>query len=104
MTLRRSTPPRRHLAAPLKTVPPYVSLEYSTENASAPIDLCNVESGLQYLGIRGAESEGGCMHYTLTATEFTTDCAELMPPPPNDPAAIADQTLPVGRWLGLGLG
>ena len=44
------------------------------------------------------------MHYTLTATEFTTDCAELMHSPSNDPADIADHTLPVGQWLGLGLG
>ena len=79
-------------------------MEYSTESESALIDLCNVESGLQYLGIRGAESEGGCMHYNLTATEFTTDCVELMHSPSNDPAAIADKTLPVGHWLGVGLG
>ena len=55
--LRRPTP-RRHLSAPLKTVPPYVSFDYSTAAATAPIELCNVESGLQYLGIRGAESDG----------------------------------------------
>ena len=79
-------------------------MEYSTEKESALIDLCNVESGLQYLGIRGAESEGGCMHYTLTAIAFDTDCVELMHSPSNDPAAIADHTLPVGHWLGVGLG
>ena len=71
MTLRRSTPPRRHLAAPLKTVPPYVSLEYSAEAVSAPMELCNVENGLQYLGIRGADSEGGCMRYTLIRLTLT---------------------------------
>ena len=52
-------------------VPPYVSLEYSTEEVSAPIELCNVESGLQYLGIRGAEGEGGCVHYTLIRLTLT---------------------------------
>ena len=44
------------------------------------------------------------MHYTLNVEEFTTDCAELMHTPSNDPAAIADKTLPVEHWLGLGLG
>jgi len=84
----------RHLSAPLKTVPPYVSFEYSTVAASAPIELCNVESGLQYLGVRGAESDGGCMHYTLNAEEFTSDCVELMHAPSNDSAAIATRRCP----------
>ena len=44
------------------------------------------------------------MHYKLTAIAFDTDCVELMHSPSNDPAAIADKTLPVGHWLGVGLG
>jgi hypothetical protein len=89
----------RHLAAPLKTVPPYVSFEYSTEPVNGSIELCNVEEGRQYLGIRGVTTnEGGCMHYTLEAVAFTGPCEELVHQPSDDPAAVADKTLPVEHF------
>ena len=92
----------RHLEAPLKTVPPYLSMAYSsTQVIKGEIDMCSVEPGPMYLGVRGVESEGGCMKYVVTATEFTGDCQELMHQSEADPAALADTTLQVepAGWL-----
>ena len=51
-----------------------------------------------YLGFIGADSEGGCMHYNVTTTEFEGDCIELEHVPTADPAAVADETLPVEHF------
>merc|ERR1719197_2347410 len=47
----------RHLAAPLKTAPPYVFMDYSVDAANATIDLCNVEAGKMYLGLLGVANQ-----------------------------------------------
>ena len=83
----------RHLKAPLKVTPPYVALEYSNRAVAASIDLCDIEAGRMYLGIRGVENEAGCMHYAVKATMFDGDCQEQLHQTANDPSAIADQTL-----------
>ena len=85
----------RHLKAPLKITPPYVALEYSSQAVAASIEICDVEPGPMYLGIRGVDSEAGCMHYAVTTAEFQGDCQELLHQPEGDPSAIADKTLPV---------
>ena len=44
----------RHLEAPLKTVPPYLSMAYSSSQViKGEIDMCSVEPGPMYLGVRG---------------------------------------------------
>ena len=85
----------RHLKAPLKVTPPYVALEYSSQAVTASIEICDVEPGPMYIGIRGVDNEAGCMHYAIATTEFMGDCQELLHQPVDDPAAIADKTLPV---------
>ena len=81
--------------APLKTTPPYVALPYSADAVTASIDICNVEPGAMYLGIRGLESEAGCVHYEVVAYEFAGECEELLHQPDDNPANLADQELPV---------
>ena len=88
----------RHSAAPLKLVPPYVSLGASTTNLSTSIDMCNVESGQMFLGLLGDSESTGCMQYDVTVEEFTGPCIELLHQPDLDPAAIADQTLPIEHF------
>ena len=88
----------RHPAAPLKLVPPYVSLGASTTNLSTSIDMCNVESGQMFLGLLGDSESTGCMQYDVTVEEFTGPCIELLHQPDLDPAAIADQTLPIEHF------
>ena len=51
-----------------------------------------------YLGFIGADSEGGCMHYNVTTTEFEGDCVELEHSPETDPSAYADKELPVEHF------
>ena len=88
----------RHLAPPLKLVPPYVSLDYSQSSVTSTIEMCDVEEGKQYLGLLGQSSAGGCMNYQVTATKFTGSCEEFIHAPSDDPAAIADLTLPIEHF------
>ena len=74
----------RHLRAPLKTTALCVVLPYSADAVTVSIDICNVEPGAMYLGLRGLESEAGCVHYE-----------GLLYQPDNNPADLADQELQV---------
>ena len=61
-----------HLHAPIKLVPPYGYL--SETDWVVELQLCNLEEGDHYLGLRGGES---CAVYDVLAEEFTGECHEL---------------------------
>jgi len=61
-----------HLHAPIKLVPPYGYL--SDTDWEVELELCNLEEGDHYLGLRGGVS---CAVYDVIAEEFTGDCSEL---------------------------
>ena len=61
-----------HLHAPIKLVPPYGYL--SETDWYVELQLCNLEEGDHYLGLRGGES---CAVYDVIAEEFTGECREL---------------------------
>ena len=90
-------------AAPIKLVPPFVSLSPSLAAGNATIDMCDVEAGTMYLGLYGEGGGDGCARYEITPVEFNTSCVESLHAPEADFFALIDQGIFVAKPCRLQL-